>query len=193
MNKTLPIAPLLLAGCAAAQPPAQRPAADSPSASQQFDVHDFDFLDGEWDVHNRRLKHRGVASAEWDEFPGFIRSSLYLGGVANVDQFDLPALGFSGLTLRAFNQKTKRWSIYWVNSRIGVLDPGVEGGFVGDRGEFYGVDDDGGRAVRVRYIWNKLGPDKATWEQAFSYDGATWETNWMSTLTRRAPAARPSP
>jgi hypothetical protein len=32
-------------------------------------VHDFDFLDGKWEMVNRRLLKRGVGSNEWDTFP----------------------------------------------------------------------------------------------------------------------------
>ena len=32
-------------------------------------VHDYDFLAGEWNVRNRRLRVRGVGSDEWEEFP----------------------------------------------------------------------------------------------------------------------------
>ena len=78
----------------------------------------------------------------------------------------------------------RRWSIYWINSRDGVLTPPVHGGFEGDRGVFYGVDTDDGREVQVRFDWTRLGPDAARWEQAFSLDGREWETNWTMALTR---------
>jgi hypothetical protein len=136
--------------------------ADPSASKQRFDVHDFDFLAGEWNVVNRRLKQRGVGSTEWFEFPAFIRATIYLGGVANVDQIDFPTLGFSGLTVRTFNQETKRWSIYWINSKSGILFPPVEGGFIGDRGEFYGTDDDDGRPVKVRFVWTRRGPNAAS-------------------------------
>ncbi|HXN40616.1 MAG TPA: hypothetical protein VN918_02420 [Myxococcaceae bacterium] len=44
--------------------------------------------------------------------------------------------------------------------------------------------EDEGRPVKVRFIWTKLGPNKALWEQAFSPDGRAWETNWVMDLTR---------
>jgi hypothetical protein len=92
------------------------------------------------------------------------------------------------VTFRTFNVKKRQWSIYWVNSRDGVMFPPVVGGFDGDRGEFYGEDEDDGRPVKVRFVWTKLGPDRAHWEQAFSSDGRTWETNWMNDLVRADPA-----
>jgi hypothetical protein len=149
------------------------------------DVHDFDMFEGKWSLANRRLKARGVGSTEWDEVPAFSRTTIHLGSVANVDEIVFPTKGWSGLTVRTFNRATKQWSIYWVNSRDGVMFPPVVGGFTGDRGEFYGDDTDDGKPVKVRFVWTKRGPDAARWEQSFSYDGGrTWELNWMNDLTR---------
>ncbi len=183
------------AGCAAGAPAPNAPESpaitsagpggQAPAKAHAFDIHDFDSLAGEWDVDNRRLAHRGVGSTEWTEFPARCKMQLYLGGVANVDQIDFPTLGFSGLTLRTFDLAKKEWSIFWVNSKNGLMTPPVVGGFVGDRGEFYGDDTDDGRKVHVRYVWTKLGPDKAHWEQSFDYGDGKWEKNWENTFTRR--------
>jgi hypothetical protein len=65
----------------------------------------------------------------------------------------------------------------------------VVGGFDGNRGEFYAQDEIEGRPIKVRYIWTKVDHDHARWEQAFSYDDRTWETNWIGEL-ERADAAK---
>jgi len=148
------------------------------------DVHDFDFLAGRWQVAGRRLAHRGAGSTEWHEFPAELRAALHLGGVANVDELALPTLGWSGMTVRHFDLANRQWTIRWISSRTGAMDPPVVGGFAGDRGEFYGEDLDDGRPVRVRFVWTRLGPDAARWEQAFSFGGGPWETNWLMEFTR---------
>ena len=112
-----------------------------------------------------------------------------MGGVVNVDENNFPTKGWSGTTIRTFDVQANRWSIYWVNSRVGKLFPPVVGGFAGNRGVFYGQDEDDGKPVDVRFIWTLLGPDKARWEQAFSYNGGQWETNWVMEL-KRAPQDR---
>lgn len=148
-------------------------------------LHDFDMFAGSWKLENRRLRARGVGSNDWDEFPATSRTTIHLGSVANVDEIVFPTKGWSGLTVRTFDRNKRQWSIYWVNSRDGILFPPVVGGFTGDRGEFYGDDEDDGRKVKVRFVWTKRGPDAARWEQSFSYDGGqTWETNWVNDLTR---------
>ncbi|MGZ5061679.1 MAG: NIPSNAP family protein [Usitatibacter sp.] len=155
------------------------------SLDRTGDIHDFDFIAGSWTISNRRLKARGVGSTEWDEFPAQSRGEVLMGGVVNVDEISFPTKGWAGVTFRTFDVAKRQWSIYWVNSRDGRMTPPQLGGFDGDVGLFYGEDDDGGRPVKVVYKWTKRGPDAASWEQAFSYDGgATWETNWTNELTR---------
>jgi len=148
------------------------------------DLHDFDFLAGHWVVHNRYLRSRLTGDLVWEEFPGRAHCELRLGGLVNVDEVDFPTRGFTGMTVRLFDVQERRWSIYWTDSRRAVLTPPVQGGFDGEKGLFYGEDVEGGRAVRVRFIWQWHPDGQARWEQAFSLDGATWETNWVMELRR---------
>jgi hypothetical protein len=150
------------------------------------DVHDFDFVEGEWTSVQWRLKERGVGSTDWETVHGKHWAKVLLGGVANVDTVDFPEKGWSGSTYRNFDKAQQQWNIYWVNSRDGHLDyPGQRGGFNGNVGLFYGDDKDDGKPVRVVYRWEKQGTTHARWEQAFSYDdGKTWETNWVMEMTK---------
>ena len=150
--------------------------------------HDFDWIAGAWTAVQRRLVARGVGSTEWDEFPSSLCATPYLGGVSSVEEVVFPTKGWSGLTLRAYNTERRQWAVYWINSKRGVIDPPVVGGFDGDRGAFYGEDTDEGKPIKVRYEWTLLGPDRARWEQAFSYDDKTWEVNWTADFTRADPA-----
>ncbi len=129
------------------------------------------------------LKQRWVGRDEWDTFASKARCRPHLGGVANVEEAEFDR-GFSGMALRLFDLQQRRWSIYWVDSRGGVLLPPVHGGFTGDEGVFYGEDTDGGRLVQVQFRWTRQGADRARWEQVFSLDGETWETNWVMEFTR---------
>lgn len=149
-------------------------------------AHDFDFIAGAWNIANRRLAARGVGSTEWEAFSSTCRAALHLGGIANVEEIACPARGWTGMTVRSFDLARRQWSIRWISSATGAIDPGVVGGFTGDRGEFYGEDEHDGRPVKVRFIWTRLGRDAARWEQAFSFDGQPWETNWIMELTRAA-------
>ena len=167
------------------------PAPADQMSAPRGDVHDFDYFAGAWKTRQRRLKARGVGSNEWEEeFPATLCMNPYLGGLATVDELYFPTKGWAGLTLRTFDLAKRQWSIYWISSKTGTLGTPVVGGFDGNRGEFYGRDEDNGRAVRVRYAWTKLDQDHARWEQAFSYDGGrAWETNWTADFVRADAAA----
>jgi hypothetical protein len=172
----------LLAGASsAAVPPGY-------STTRTGSSHDFDYFVGGWTIQQRRLEARGVGSTQWEEFPGTLCMALYLDGIATVDELYMPKTGRAGLTLRTFDLDKKQWSIYWVSSATGKLDPvPVVGGFQGDRGEFYATDQDNNRPIKVRYLWTKFDHDHARWEQAFSYDDRTWETNWTADFLRADP------
>lgn len=180
-----PLCLVVLVACASSA----RPVPSGYTIARTGGVHDFDFLAGAWTAQQRRLKVRHVGSTEWDEFTSQLCSTQYLDGVTNVDEVVFPSKGWAGLTVRAFDIKKRQWSIYWINSKTGAMFPPVVGGFDGDRGEFYGEDEDDGKPVKVRYAWTKVGPDRARWEQAFSYDGGPWETNWTADFTRAAAAS----
>jgi hypothetical protein len=172
-----------LAGAAAAGLLSAAASAHSTSAPSSKlptgDIHDFDFYVGNWESTNRRLRKRWVGSNDWETFPCTIRCESRMGGVVNIDEGDFPTKGWSGMTLRLFNLKTRQWSLYWINSSTGELFPPVVGGFTGDVGEFWGDDTDEGRPIKVVFRWTRLGPDAARWEQSFSLDGKEWEKNWI--------------
>jgi len=150
-------------------------------------VHDFDFLIGSWSVSHRRLESRGTGSSDWRTYSCMAETRSLLGGLCNVEEHRIDGSKSSGVALRCFDKSAQRWAIYWVGDRDGRLQPPVYGGFTGDEGLFEGADCDGGRLVKVRFIWRRLSADSASWEQAFSYDeGKSWETNWIMEFQRRA-------
>lgn len=173
-------------------PAYEEPPPRSPSAPNLTGLHDFDFLVGEWRAHHVRLKERLAGCHEWVAFDGTSRFRLLMDGWANVDDnvLDLPGGAYRGVTLRAYDPKTGQWAIWWLDSRnpFAELDPPVRGRFVDGTGTFYADDSYRGRPIRVRFIWKRISPASAHWEQAFSRDGGkTWETNWTTDFTRAAP------
>ena len=143
----------------------------------------FDFLHGRWRVDHRRLRERLAGSQEWDAFKAVAVCIPILDGLGNIDEFRSDA-GPIGASLRFFDLATRRWSIWWVSSRDGLLQPPVTGGFEHGVGTFLGPDAHEGKPVLVRYIW-QVDPSTPRWEQAFSTDaGATWEINWVMEFSR---------
>ena len=150
---------------------------------------DFDFWIGRWSIHNARLRSRLTGSTEWEEFDATAEARLLPGNLGNIDEFHADAWrpGFVGMTVRLFNPSTEQWSIHWADNAHGVFDPPVVGAFRDGVGVFEGDDRHEGTPVRVRFLWTHPTATTARWEQAFSADGgATWETNWIMTMTREA-------
>ena len=150
-------------------------------------LHDFDFLRGAWRVHNRRLSARLVGSDDWEEFETVVESRTLLDGRGNIDTCRGVDVEMSAVALRLLDPATDEWWIYWANGSSGELDSPVRGRFTGDVGEFYGDDVCDGVAVKVRFVWERVGDNRAEWMQAFSADGgATWEPNWTMSFARQS-------
>lgn len=156
--------------------------------SRTSSPRDFDFLAGKWTMENKKLKTRLDNCTEWIEFestdenPGSI-----LNGIGNMDFYRASFDGkpYEGLTIRLFDPKTRLWSLYWVASDVGVMDPPVVGSFEGNIGHFYCKDVFKGKPILVVFRWDKTDPDNPVWSQAFSPDnGLTWEWNYTNVSHR---------
>ena len=150
-------------------------------ASANSSKNDFDFYEGKWKLHNKKLKTRLNNCTEWIEFESTQEMYRVLHGLGNIDNFlaSFDGVPFEGMSVRLFNPKTKLWSIYWADSNEGVLQPPVVGSFDNDIAHFFAKDVFNGKDILVVFRWNikdKLNP---VWSQAFSEDkGNTWEWNW---------------
>ena len=152
-------------------------------------THDFDFVEGRWRVHHRRLRRPLTGSSEWYEFEGSAVERTLWDGRGNLEEVEaeLPTGRLRAVALRLYNPISRQWSIHWSNSDRGTLDRPMIGEFHDGRGEFYCQDEHEGRAVLQRFIWTSITPDACRWEQAFSTDGgSSWETNWVMEFTRAA-------
>jgi hypothetical protein len=151
-------------------------------------AHDFDFLAGRWRVQHHRLKDRLAGSDEWQRFEGTSTAWALLDGAGNIDDniLEAPTGTYRAISLRSYDPRADRWSIWWLDGRNpGLLDPPVVGGFANGIGTFIGEDTFDGRPILVRFRWSDITGTTCRWEQAFSPDdGATWEVNWVMELTR---------
>lgn len=156
-------------------------------ASTTSSVRDFDFLIGKWKMYNRRLNKRLENCKEWTEFISWDENHSILANTANMDTYSSTELPgnegklFEGLTMRLFDPNTKLWSLYWVASNVGVLDPPVVGSFENNIGHFFCKDTFHGKEVIVVFRWDARDKNRPVWGQAFSADkGKTWEWNWFN-------------
>ncbi|WP_328327186.1 hypothetical protein OHA70_00305 [Kribbella sp. NBC_00382] len=158
------------------------PAIDAPKVTG-----DFDFFVGSWNVQHRQLLAPLTGSDEWREYPGTAEAYTLFDGAVSIDETFFPTEDFDGMTVRLYDVEAGAWAIYWINSKRGVLEPPVYGGFGADEvGILEGPDTHDGQPVDVRFRWTK--GEVPVWEQFFSADGgATWESNWSMTFTRMFP------
>jgi hypothetical protein len=154
---------------------------------------DFDFLEGNWKMHHRRLNKRLVNDDQWTEFDSSDVNQKILGGTANMDTLsttEMPGLEgklFEGVTFRLFDPKTRLWRLYWVPSNTGILDPPVVGSFENGVGHFFTRDTFNGKPIIMMFRWDARDKDHPVWSQAFSPDnGKTWEWNWFNVSERSA-------
>jgi hypothetical protein len=181
---------LLLCPAAAAQ------AAAAPHDGQR----DFDFEFGSWKTHIDRLPHplsgEPVDGARWIGMDGTSVVRRVWDGRANLGELEVGNADaqIEGLSLRSYNRKSGQWSIYWANSREGTLGTAMVGGFKSGRGEFYGPDTLGDKAIFVRFIFSDITARTFKLEQAFSDDGGkSWETNWRASFVKESDSGAPAP
>jgi hypothetical protein len=142
---------------------------------------DFDFLAGNWKIHNRRL-----VNGSWTEFPGASRVWTILGGVGSVEELLIPTDKPLGMGLRLLDVEKKLWSDYWVPAKSGVLTPPPYwGSFVDGVGTWDGDDTEDGKPIIVRGMWHEIAKNSCRWTQTVSRDdGKTWNDIWQMKWTR---------
>jgi hypothetical protein len=148
---------------------------------------DFDWEIGTWKTQLKRLTRPLSGSSAWVEYEGTSVVRKVLNGRANLVELDVrgPSGRIEGLSLRLYNPEGRQWSLNFASARTGTLSPPVIGEFKNGRGEFYGQEFLGGRAILVRFIISDVTANSARFEQAFSDDGGkTWEVNWIAVDTK---------
>ena len=152
------------------------------TASAASSKHDFDFYEGKWQLHNRKLKSIFTNSTEWMEFQSTQEMYRMLNGLGNIDNYltEFDGKPFEGMSLRLFNPATNLWSIYWADSNRGSLDPAVVGSFENKIGHFFTRDIYKNKNILVVFRWDARDQNNPVWSQAFSdNEGQTWEWNWF--------------
>ena len=178
---------ILLLGVLPMQGQSDAKPASSPTAQARDGANDFDFELGTWKIHLKRLLHPLTGSNTWVDFDGTSVTRKVWDSGASIEKFetDGPSGHVEGLTLRVYRPEAHQWYLYWANGKDGVLGEPTIGEFKNGQGEFYDQEPYKGRAILVRYIWSKITPNSAHFEQSFSDDGGkTWEVNWITDQTR---------
>lgn len=158
----------------------------TPSAGSS--ENDFDFYEGSWIIHNRKLKKRLCDSNTWNEFEAHQTMEIILLGLGNTDNFiaNFDGEPFEGRTIRLFDPETRLWSMFWTDCLNPILQPPTIGSFEGKVGKFYCLDTYNNQDIIVEFVWDKSNLQNPTWQQSFSNDnGKSWEINWYMSMKRK--------
>jgi hypothetical protein len=170
-----------LMGAAAAMPAA--------AAEPRDGQHDFDFNEGVWKNHVKRILDPLSGSTQIIELNGTVTVRKVWDGRAWLEEIeaDGPNGHWQGLTLFLYNPSAHQWSQNYANSK-GELSPPLVGSFQDSRGELFAQDTFNGRAILVRAVWSDIKPDSHHFEEAYSDDGGkTWKAAFIADLTRARP------
>src|SRR6266550_9077350 len=87
-------------------------------AAKQNDLHDFDFLHGDWRVHHRYLRVKKDAR-EWLNADGTASHLEVMDGRANLEEYTInaPSGTYQAVALRSYDPKISQWSIWWLDGR----------------------------------------------------------------------------
>ena len=155
-------------------------AAGTAQATDHAATGDFAFLTGEWRIANRMKQ-----GADWIEFPGEATVVSLLGGNASVEELRIPGRNFSGIGLRLYDAAAGVWNDHWINGQQRTVNPPMPGTFENGVGTFHADDEDNGRPIRARGVWDRITPTSCRWFQGVSRDGGTtWEDSWFMAWTR---------
>ena len=156
------------------------------STTERDGQRDFEPLLGKWKYHLKRRLNPLTGSNTWVEYDGTGECYKIWDGRAELDTIELdgPSGHIEGLTLRTYNPQTHQWSLYWANSKDGLVVVPQIGQFKNGVGEFYAQDTLNGKSIFVRFVWTNTTTNTPHFEQSFSADGGkTWEVNWITDQT----------
>jgi hypothetical protein len=168
---------------------AQRPgAAQVPDGSR-----DFDFLAGRYRVRRQAFRGHGETAAQWETFDAHSLVTPLPRGLGRIDELLIDGEE-PGATLRLYDPGSRRWSLYGMDPRSGMLRAPLHGAFAGGVGVFEGWSGEPRGPQRARLIWSHITAATARCERAVSAGpDAPWETRWIMHLSRldapHAPAA----
>lgn len=152
--------------------------------------HDFDFNNGVWHTHIKRILDPLTGATHSIDLNGTVTARKVWGGKAVLEEIETtgPNGPWGGLTLFTYNPKAHQWNQTFVNKEDGMVTAPLIGSFKDGRGELITQDTREGHSVLIRGVWSDIKPDSHHFEESFSEDsGRTWKPVLIADLTRERP------
>jgi hypothetical protein len=162
-------------------------AADT-AAAQRDGSHDFDFSEGTWTTHIKRILDPFSPTSASIEETGTVTTRKVWDGRGWLEEIEVdgPRGHWEGLTLFLYNPQAHQWSQTYFSAKTGAMEPPTIGSFKDGRGELYAQDTDQGRTILVRGEWSDIHQDSHTYEISYSDDGGkTWAPVFTAHLIRK--------
>lgn len=156
-------------------------------------AHAFDFWIGDWDIRQQILRQDGA----WLALPARTSVTPTLEGCALIEHWqgqvqffwegmEAPEL-MTGLSVRAYDPRTAKWYIHWMDTRSPRFGDPYVGDFADGEGEFFREWEtpDGKRIGRISF--SEIAANSVNWALAISSDGGkSWQTIWTMQMQRQA-------
>ena len=152
----------------------------------------FDFWLGDWKIRQKLLKADGT----WFEADAQTSVRSALDGCALVEHWSGDVLFFwegmkspesmKGLSVRAYDPKSKSWTINWMDTRALRFGEHV-GVFSNGKGEFFRtVRNPDGKETTTRITFSNITKSSVHWDLAVaSPDRESWQTVWIMEMDRK--------
>jgi hypothetical protein len=160
-------------------------------ADAEAPAHAFDFWIGDWNIEQQILQQDG----SWLELPAHTSVSATLDGLALIEHWNgqvqfywegmTESQSIKGLSVRAYDPKTAKWYIHWMDTRSPRFGDPYAGNFIDGRGEFFREWETPAGKRTGRITFSDITPDSLNWTLAISSDeGKTWQTIWKMKMRR---------
>jgi hypothetical protein len=147
---------------------------------------DFDFLTGEWRIELRNFDTSGPKGREVKQASATVHRVL--DGAGSIEELRRGDGSMWGMGVRVWLPEQKKWADHWTSAQNGVVNPPQLGTFIGGGiggGLFLADDEDEGKPVKVRAVWDKITPTSCRWYQCLSRDGGkSWEYGYYMDWAR---------
>jgi hypothetical protein len=159
--------------------------APGPGAITGTGPGDFDFLTGEWTI---RLRNFDTSKPGGDKVRDASATvHRVLNGAASIEELRNGDGSIWGMGVRVWHPKEGRWADHWTSGQDGVVNPPQLGRFIDGAGVFLADDEDDGKPVKIKAVWDRITPASCRWYQIMSRDGGkTWEYGWYMDWARVA-------
>jgi hypothetical protein len=157
------------------------------SSTAEQGANDFAFNNGVWHTHIKRILDPFSDASGSIEINGTVSVRKVWGGRAHLEEIEAegPKGHWEALTLFLYNPQSHQWSQIFIDSKMGVVNPPLVGGFKDGRSELFNQDTFNGRSILVRGVWSDITANSHTYEESYSDDvGKTWKAAFLGSLTR---------